>query len=317
MVEGNHPKLLLSDKLLKLIPDETVVDRRYLVRALRSPTTAAHFSTRAGGSSGSMTNITQADIREAVIPLPPLAQQRRLAAILDQADALRAKRREALAHLDSLAQSMFIEMFGDPGPNPMNWPQRSLGSLAIRKPNNGVFRKNDEYGSGVPVVWVEELFKGEQIDVSNARRLEATNSELEKFGLLRGDLLFCRSSLKLEGIGQSNVYLGGDRGALFECHVIRISPDQAKVSPVFLNAALRMPSQRLKLMKLAKTSTMTTIDQESLQSISLPIPPRELQLQYEDRVSHLATLKRNQDNQLEEMQTLFASLQHRAFSGAL
>lgn len=61
MVHGNHPQLLLSDKLLKLIPNESVVDRRYLVRALRTPAASSHFFNCAGGSSGSMTNITQSD----------------------------------------------------------------------------------------------------------------------------------------------------------------------------------------------------------------------------------------------------------------
>ncbi|MDZ4161488.1 MAG: restriction endonuclease subunit S, partial [Burkholderiales bacterium] len=125
MVQGDHPHLLLSDKLLKLIPDESVVCRRYLVRALRAPDAAQHFFQCAGGSSGSMTNITQGDIRAAPIPLPPLPEQRRIAAILDQADALRAKRREALAQLDRLTQAIFVEMFGDHSA----YEQRSLQEM--------------------------------------------------------------------------------------------------------------------------------------------------------------------------------------------
>ena len=56
------------------------------------------------------------------LPLPPLPEQRRIAAILDKADELRAKRRAALAQLDGLAQSVFVEMFGDPISNPKGWP---------------------------------------------------------------------------------------------------------------------------------------------------------------------------------------------------
>ncbi len=55
------------------------------------------------------------------IPLPPLAEQKRIAGILDAADALRAKRRESLAQLDTLLQSTFLDMFGDPVTNPMGW----------------------------------------------------------------------------------------------------------------------------------------------------------------------------------------------------
>ena len=102
MVHGDYPHLLLSDKLLKLIPDETAVDARYLVRALRSPSASAHFFQCAGGSSGSMTNITQSDIRSAPIYLPPLEEQRRIASI----EALQATHRRALAALDALFASL-------------------------------------------------------------------------------------------------------------------------------------------------------------------------------------------------------------------
>jgi restriction endonuclease S subunit len=129
MVRGDHPQLLLSDKLLKLIPDEDTVDRKYLVRALRAPAAASHFAKCAGGTSGSMTNITQDNIRSAPIFLPPISQQRRIAAILDQADALRAQRRHALAELDRLAQAVFVEMFGDPVSGSNRWPTSALSDV--------------------------------------------------------------------------------------------------------------------------------------------------------------------------------------------
>ena len=62
-----------------------------------------------------------------MIPLPPLAEQRRIAEILDKADALRAKRRAALAQLDTLTQSIFLDMFGDPAMNPKDWPTETIG----------------------------------------------------------------------------------------------------------------------------------------------------------------------------------------------
>ena len=67
--------------------------------------------------------------RKLEIPLPPLPEQKRIAAILDAADALRAKRREALAQLDTLLQSTFLDMFGDPLTNPMGWEERSIDSV--------------------------------------------------------------------------------------------------------------------------------------------------------------------------------------------
>lgn len=317
MVHGNHPNLLLSDKLLKLVPKDEVVDRRFLLRALRSTEAKSHFFKRAGGSSGSMTNITQDDIRSAPIPLPPIPEQRRLAAILEKADLLRAKRREALAQLDRLARSMFVEMFGDPGANQKRWPLVALGELIREKPNNGIFRKNEEYGHGLPVAWVEELFRGYSVDLSASRRLPASQEEVRKFGLKDGDILFCRSSLKLAGLGYNNVYLGPDNAALFECHVIRISPRLDLVDSEFLNFLLRIPSQRQRIFRFAKTVTMSTIDQEGIKNVEVPVPPLTLQ---KDFVKRLHTIQRNaaqMSHSMGPLESLFESLQQRAFSGTL
>ena len=257
------------------------------------------------------------DVARLQIPLPPLAEQKRIAGILDAADALRAKRREALAQLDTLLQSTFLDMFGDPVTNPMGWEVRSLGDLAVKKPNNGVFRRNPEYSesldSALPVVWVAELFRGNRIDVSESRRLEATQAEIEKYGLLPGDLLFCRSSLKLDGIAYNNVFLGKREEALFECHLIRVSPRTDVINPVFLNLQLRSVPMRALLKSKSKTATMTTIDQKALSSVEVVVPPGGLQSRFAAVVESVEQQRARQRAHLAELDTLFASLQSRAF----
>ena len=296
-----------------IVPDVKAADTRYLYRAIAAQVPAIV----AMGVGGAQPNISQALVKDLRVPLPPLPEQRRIAAILDQADALRAKRRQALAQLDSLTQSIFIEMFGDPGPNLKSWPELQLGQLIVGTPNNGIFKKNEEYGSGTPVVWVEELFKGNEINCSNSRALLATTRDKARYGLRNGDLLFCRSSLKLAGIGYNNVYLGEDDEALFECHVIRVSPNQNRVEPRFLNYALRLQSQRQKLFKFAKTVTMTTIDQDGLLKVSVPVPTLALQREFCKYLSAVEVIRRRQMATVAELGALFASLQHRAFAGQL
>lgn len=304
---------LLNQRVCRIKGRPAVLDDAYmfhfLAPALKKIEDATPFVT--------VKHLSAGDVRGIEIPLPPLPEQRRIAAILDQADALRAKRREALAHLDSLMQSIFVEMFGDPGSNPKSWPERQLGELILGAPNNGIFKKNDEYGTGTPVVWVEELFKGNEIDFSNSRALPASPRDKERYGLRNGDLLFCRSSLKLAGIGYNNVYLGEDGKALFECHVIRVSPDQERVEPRFLNFVLRVPSQRQKLFRFAKTVTMTTIDQDGLLKVSVPVPPVELQRKFCAHLTAVDLVRRRQMATVEELDALFASVQHRAFAGQL
>ena len=260
-------------------------------------------------------------LKETQIPLPPLPEQWRIAEILDKADALRAKRREALVQLDALLQSTFLDMFGNPVTNPMGWEMRSLGDLAVEKPNNGIFRRNPEYSesldSGLPVVWVEELFRGTRIDVSESRRLEANQTEIEKYGLLPGDLLFCRSSLKLDGIAYNNVFLGEPEEALFECHLIRVSLRTDVVNPMFLNLQLRSGPMRAVLKSKSKTATMTTIDQKALSSVEVVVPPVGLQNRFVAIVESIEQQKASQRAHLAELDTLFASLQYRAFRGEM
>ena len=281
----------------------------YLFNLLRAPYVRKAGAMKMKGAAGQRR--VPADFFAALqIPLPPLAEQKRLAGILNAADALRAKRREALAQLDTLIQSTFLDMFGDPVTNPMGWEVRSLGDLAVKKPNNGVFRRNHEYSesldSGLPVVWVVELFRGNRIDVSESRRLEATQAEIEKYGLLPGDLLFCRSSLKLDGIAYNNIFFS------FE-----VSPRTDVVNPMFLNLQLRSVPMRALLKSKSKTATMTTIDQQALSSVEVVVPPGGLQSRFAAVVESVEQQRARQRTHLTELDTLFASLQSRAFQGDL
>ena len=296
--------------------DYDVADRDYLYWALGSIDYDRLVDRAAKGKT-----LNKAKLKILQIPLPPLDEQKRIAGILDAADALRAKRREALAQLDTLLQSTFLDMFGDPITNPKGWEVRSLGDLAVEKPNNGVFRRNHEYSesfdSGLPVVWVVELFRGNHIDVSESRRLQATQAEIEKYGLLPGDLLFCRSSLKLDGIAYNNVFLGERGEALFECHLIRVSPRTDVVNPMFLNLQLRSVPMRALLKSKSKTATMTTIDQKALSSVEVVVPPGGIQSCFAAIVESAEHQKASQRAHLAELDTLFASLQSRAFRGNL
>src|SRR5262249_33931880 len=140
-----------------------------------------------------------------------------------------------------------------------------------------LFRKNGEYGGDYPVVWVKELFEGHTIDLSHSKQINPTSSEMSRYGLKKGDILFCRSSLKLEGVGYNNIFDGDDDNALFECHIIRISPHPSKVNSYYLNYLLRTPGMRRKTINRAKTVTMSTISQENILELEVCLPPLNIQ----------------------------------------
>ncbi len=295
-------------------------DARYLLHFLRQDRIRRDGEGKMTGSAGQR-RVPEHFLTGLDIPLPPLPEQRRIAEVLDRAEALRVKRRAALAQLDTLAQSIFLDLFGDPATNPKRWPAQSLGGVAREKPNNGIFRKNPEYvqdgKTGLPVVWVEELFRGSSIDTRESRRVAPTKAEVSKYGLNYGDLLFCRSSLKLDGIAFNNVYLGEDNATLFECHLIRVQPDLSVISPIYLNCLLRLPQMRAIAKSKSKTATMTTIDQTSLCSIPVMLPPLALQQDFARRIAAVEKLKTAHRASLAELNALFSALQHRAFRGEL
>ncbi len=110
-----------------LRPRSDRADGSYLFHWVKHPEFVSEMVRLATGAS--YPAVSDKIVRAAMIPLPPLPEQRRIAAILDKADALRTKRREAIAKLDQLLKSVFLEMFGDPVTNPKGWPMVKLGEL--------------------------------------------------------------------------------------------------------------------------------------------------------------------------------------------
>lgn len=297
MVEADHPNLLLSDKILRLVPDCNIVVPRYLVRALRSSIASSHFSQCAGGTSGSMTNITQGDIRATPLRLPSLPEQRRIAAILDKADALRAKRREAIAKLDQLLQSVFLEMFGDPERNPKGWPQLALGTIcrnedSKRKPIKKTDREERDgpypyYGaSGIIDSFDDYIFDGERLLVAED-----------------GANLVMRST-PVAFIARGQYWVNN------HAHVLAESDD----------ADLRFIEQALLLMNLKPYitgSAQPKLNQSNLERILLPMPPVKLQKRFREICEKLESEKQHLVSQNHGVDFLFHSLQQRAFDGTL
>ncbi|WP_066381098.1 restriction endonuclease subunit S [Anabaena sp. CA = ATCC 33047] len=302
----NSGMVIIRPNTEKLLPE-------FLYFFLRSPKFGEQVNSLTSGTAQPQLPIR--DLKGIKIPLPPLEEQRRIAAILDKADDVRRKRKQAIALTEELLRSAFLEMFGDPVTNPKGWEVRKLSDLIVGKPNNGVFRKNDEYSGNIPVVWVKELFSGHIIDCTNSRTLDPTDKEIKNFGLKKGDILFCRSSLKLEGIGYNNVFDGDDYSALFECHTIRVSPDQCRVNSIFLNYLLRQPGPRKHLITRANTVTMSTIGQDEVMQILVPLPPKPIQDNFEKLLRYVMSVQ--QKLMINDEQNLFNSLLQKAFRGEL
>ena len=298
--------LCFSQDITALLPDKDRLDTAYLVHFLR--TKQDYLLSMARGAT--IKGVTRNVVADLVIPLPPLPEQRRIAAILGQTDALRAKRREALAQLDRLAQSVFVEMFGDPETNPKNLRKSAISDIAEVSTGSTPSRgSGDFYGGSIPWVKTTEV-TGEVI--------HDTEEKLTEAGLrsIRGKLHPVNSILvAMYGQGQTRgraALLALEASCNQACGVIRPSEHYL---PRFMFAQLLLGYDRLRA--LGRGGNQENLNLQLLGAFEVLVPPLAIQQAFVTRMSAIDALTAMHRTALAELDALFASLQHRAFRGEL
>jgi type I restriction enzyme S subunit len=293
-------------------PVATKLDDRYLFHFLRQPKIREAGERRMTGSAGQR-RIPKAFLAELDIPLPPLPEQRRIAAILDKADALRAKRREAIAKLDHLLQSVFLDMFGDPVTNPKGWPTGVIGDM-LDSVKYGTSEKASLEGD-VPVLRMNNITSAGEMDLSDLKYINLEPKELEKCLVRPGDLLFNRTNSK-ELVGKTAVYDGPEPMA-FAGYLVRGRVSAAH-SPEYISAYLNSPWGKQKLRGMCKSIVgMANINAQEFAGIPITIPSRQSQLLFASFVDEMRRKQKTLRSQMLELERLFSALQTAAFTGQL
>jgi type I restriction enzyme S subunit len=265
-------------------------------------------------------HLSAKQLRTTRINLPPLPEQRRIAAILDEADALRAKRRAALAQLDEMAQAIFVEMFGDPIENPSRWPILRLSEMldgidsgwsptCLDRP-----ARDGEWG----VLKLGAVTKCEFRPDQN-KALPAELQANPKFEVNAGDLLFTRKNT-YELVAAAAFVRSTPPRLMLPDLIFRLRTKlDGRILPAFLHALLIFPTQRRAVQSLAggSSGSMPNISKGRLLQLGLIAPPSELQQKFADRLNFLDRLKDRCLVGQFSTDLLFTSLQHRAFSGEL
>lgn len=246
--------------------------------------------------------------------LPPLAEQRRIADILDKADAIRRKRKEAIDLTEELLRSAFLDMFGDPVTNPKGWPVRSVDELCESK-QYGTAEKANETHDGLPVLRMNNVTYSGEIDLTDLKWVPLPPKDCAKLDLRDGDVLFNRVN-SLELVGKTAVWHHGD-GYTFAGYLIRLRFDGAAVGD-YVSGAMNMPSMKRVLMSIAKPSiNMANISGSDLARVNVPVPPVAMQRRYRDFRRRVYDWRGDLNRHAAEADYLFNSLVARAFSGAL
>lgn len=299
--------------------DRTRLDGRYLVHFLRRNEIRLDGARNMTGSGGQR-RVPRHYLSSLSVPLPPLPEQNRIADILDQVDALRAKRREALVELDNLKQSIFIEMFGDPIANDRGWPWASVSDFVAGFESGKSIVADDEDNTS-------SLFRVLKISAVTSLEFKPEHSKAMPSDYIppvshivrKGDLLFSRANTA-ELIGATAFVAETPDNLLLPDKLWRfVWFEKPRAALHYVRHLFQQKKFRFEIALRASGSSgsMKNISQPKILSIQVGHPPLSLQELFSSRIQVIDDLKTSQRASLRALDDLFASLQHRAFRGEL
>jgi type I restriction enzyme S subunit len=293
------------------LPDR--LDQRFTYHFLKTQTLRLRGSSQ-GSAQGVLTRGMLAEL--AMLALP-LSDQRRIADVLEKADAIRRKRQEAVALTEQLLRSTFLEMFGDPVTNPKGWPTVDLGQLLSDGPTNGLYRPASDYGSGTPIVRIDSFHDGEIKDLESLKRVRIPDDVIKKFGLAPGHVLVNRVNSP-EHLGKSALVPQLTEPTVFESNMMRLTLDQDALCSEFLISQMMTPHIKQQIATCRKdASNQSSINQDDVRGFQIRLPPIEQQRRYRAVIEVTNSHRRKLRRALVEAEALFNSLVQRAFSGQL
>jgi type I restriction enzyme S subunit len=294
-----------TTELVPLRCDDSRVNAAYLAHFLRGPEFLSFATNVVSGAK--MPRMVMSEFWKYSVPLPPLPEQRRIAAILDQADALRAKRREALAQLDSLTQSIFIEMFGD-ATQFVSLPLVDLCELIT----DGTHQTPTYADAGVTFLSAKNVTSG-YIDWKNIKFIpQSLHVELHRrLAPKLGDVLLAKN-------GTTGVAALVDRDCTFDIYVsLALLRPKSDVLAAYLLGAINSPICKKQFNDSLKGIGVPNLHLKEIRATKIPMPPLTVQQTFATRIQAVESLKTTHRAALAELDALFASLQHRAFAGQL
>ncbi|MFJ5561492.1 restriction endonuclease subunit S [Streptomyces sp. NPDC093250] len=303
---------LVDNNVMGVIPNRDLLDPRYLYHHLMS------VDMYPLAQSTTVPSIRKSVLEKLEIPLPPLPDQKRIVAILDQGNELRTKRRKAIAFLEELIQSIFLDMFGDPAANQRGWPTGTVGDLVRKFETGKNVAAGSEGGSKLRVLKVSAVTSGE-FNPRESKPLPAGYTPPLTHMVKAGDLLFSRANTE-QLIGAVALVEGEHEGLVLPDKLWRFAwKDHDRACPLYIRQLFRQKEFRRQIRERSSgtSGSMKNISQSSVLSIECGVPPLDLQKRFSERAAEIDALRSEHRAHLGALDELFTSLQQRAFSGAL
>ncbi len=248
--------------------------------------------------------LTKSSLNSIQIPLPPLEQQKKIAAILDAADAYRQKTKALIAKYDELTQSLFLDMFGDPVKNNLNLPFPKIRGLTNVSQGMQIAIKERHKENG-PI-----RYKYLTVAYLNGRKDE------EFIESPRASVICNKDEILMIRTGNTGQVVTNVEG-VFHNNFFKIDWDKKRLNKKYLVYFLSNPGIRRDLLKKASTTTIPDLSHSQFYDINIILPPIEMQNQFAECVQVVEVQKVQAQASLEKAEDLFKSLLQRAFKGEL
>ncbi len=306
------PKDAVFASYLIRVRVSTSVDPGYLSHFFNSPNYWAQITQSARGVAQPGVNATT--LKTLKLPLPPLPEQKRIAAILDKVDSIRRKRQEAVRLTEELLRSAFLEMFGDPVTNPKGWEVQQLADIVApgRIVTYGIVQAGPHIDDGVPYIRTGDIQDGKIKIEGLLRTSKEIAQSYKRSEVNTGDLVM---SIRAT-VGTIAPLPDELDGANLTQGTARISPGPT-VMKDYLLWAIRSESSQQWIQKQVKGATFKEITLGKLRELPILVPPMRLQKEFKAISDKCNSLISNTITSMEYYDILFNTLLQRAFNGEL
>jgi type I restriction enzyme, S subunit len=307
IVPSDFPECNCNQAIAILRFDYEKLNPQYLLHWLGTSDASGQITGRK--VTATISNLSLGQIKELEIPLPPLAEQQKIAAILDAADRLRQKDQQLVARYTTLSQSLFLEMFGDPVTNPMGWDIVEFGSIGKLDRGKSKHRPRNApelLGGNHPLIQTGDIANCD----GHIRKFNSTYSDVG----LRQSKMWKAGTLCITiaaNIAKTGIL---DFDACFPDSVVGFIPNE-KSNNEYVQRWLSFLQKILE--DSAPMAAQKNINLKILRELNIPLPPVNLQNQFAKSIKHIEAQKQQAQASLQKSEALFNSLLQQAFTGEL
>lgn len=299
---------LLNQRVCRLLPTPEV-DKNYLFYFMPSALKRIEEKT----PFVTVKHLSAKELNKVKVPLPPLEEQRRISTVLDKVSDLIAKGRAQLDKLDLLVKARFVEMFGDPGLNPMKWPEQPLENMAdiVSGITKGRKTKETELIE-VPYMAVSNVKDG-YIDWTTVKTILATKAEIEQYRLLPDDVLMTEGG-DPDKLGRGAIIQKPLDNCIHQNHIFRVRLDENVLLPSYFAEFLQHQKAKQYFLRCAKQTTgIASINMRQLKGLPTLVPPIEIQVHFNDFLAKVGQSKLTIQQSLDKLEILKKALLQKYF----